>query len=125
MPLYNLDDFKKILREHGYDLLNPSRASDNLDKLNWDEDYFLNFLLNLDSKDFQKTVPNCKINNCPVAPKILLVDADQYEVYWDEENNCRSATRYTAALSLKIAILADDNGNYAGVVTFHMSGSLG
>jgi len=79
-------------------------------------------LCRMTQNDFQKVAPNCKINEFPGED---FVDADQYEVHWDEETgtSCGNLFRATVSLSLKIAIMTTPDGQQAGVVTLHTSGT--
>lgn len=124
MAKYSLVEFKDLISHGNLSYLNENRAFKNLDKLSWSKEYFVELLLQLKESDFQKTVPNCKINDHPFLD---IVDGDQYEIHWDEENEVRHETmnNMTISLSLKIAIVKEISGNIAGVVTFHMSGSQG
>lgn len=122
MPLYNLDEYKAVVRANGYFKLNARRIEKNLENLDWSDQDLLEFLLNLDPRDFQKTIKDRAITNSPIYVEDNLIVADQYEVDWNEEKKMRSKVDCTVILSLKIAILKDENGNYAGVVTFHTSG---
>lgn len=93
-----------------------------MDKLDWNDNNLVQMLNGLHPNDYQKTVRNCKINDFVDAD---LVDADQYEIHWDEEAGIRhpKSTDTTISLSLKIAIMTNPQGQLAGVVTFHLSGS--
>ena len=106
------------------EFLNVRRTTTNLDKLDWDNNKLKKMLCGMSSADFQKTVKNCKINDCRSAD---YIDADQYEVHWDEDACIRrdrnDFARSTVSLSLKIAIIILDDGEQAGLVTFHLSGS--
>jgi hypothetical protein len=122
MALYSLEVFKELLLASSWCYLNEKRAFDTLDKLGWDHDNLLQVLSQLHKEDFQKTVPNCKIND---YIGVDYVPADQYEIHWDEEGNFRRpiSTRTTTSLSLKIAIMTNTEGQAAGLVTIHLSGS--
>lgn len=122
MALYSLVDFKKLLASENWSYFNRRRAIGTLDNLNWADKYFLTVLNSLTEDDFQKTVATCKIEDYPFAE---YVDADQYEIHWDEEEHVRrpSLVNSTLSLSLKIAIITNDHGQIAGVVTLHTSGT--
>lgn len=122
MALYQLDDFKRLVGSDNWCYFNRRRAIGTLDKLEWEDDYFLLVLCNLTEDDFQKTAPTCKIEDYPFAE---YVDADQYEIHWDEENRVRrtSLVGATVSLSLKIAIITNEQGQIAGLVTLHTSGT--
>jgi hypothetical protein len=121
MALYQLDDFKSLLSSDNWDYFNRRRAFGTLDKLEWEDDYFLTVLCSLTENDFQKTVPNCKIEDYLFAE---YVDADQYELHWDEESHVRTSLEgATVSLSLKIAIITNEHGRIAGIVTLHTSGT--
>lgn len=124
MALYQLNDFKKLLSSENWCYFNRRRAIGTLDHLNWDDEYFLTALNGLTEDDFQKTVAKCKIEDYPFAE---YVDADQYQLHWDEEEHVRrpSLVGSTVCLSLKIAIITNEHGQIAGVVTLHTSGTLG
>ena len=124
MAIYNLEEFQTLVLSSKLEFLNVRRTTNNLDKLDWDNNKLKKMLCGMNSDDFQKTVKNCKINDCPSAE---YVDADQYEVHWDEDacirRNRNDLARSTVSLSLKIAIITLDDGELAGLVTFHLSGS--
>jgi len=121
MALYSLERFKCLLRAGEWDYLNRKRTFKNLDKLEWQDSDLLTMLYALNgTTHFQKTVRNCKVNDCSCQD---YVDADQYEIHWDEQKSIARGQpmRGTVSLSLKIAILNDSNGEFAGVVVFHTS----
>lgn len=122
MAIYHLKDFKNLLTSDNWSYFNRRRSIATLDKLDWSDDYFLTFLNGLVEEDFQKTVTNCKIEDYPFAE---YVDADQYEIHWDVDEHVRrqSITGSTLSLSLKIAIITNDHGQIAGIVTIHTSGT--
>lgn len=124
MASYDLENFKRLISEKDIEIFNHRRVYNNLDKLNWDESYLKKVLMALSPNDFQKIVPNCKIED---HHSQSYVGADQYEIHWNEQNESRSERMNlnTISLSLKIAIISDDKGELAGMVTFHMSGSQG
>ena len=121
MALYQLTDFKKLLGSDNWTYFNRRRAIGTLDKLEWEDEYFLTVLSSLTDNDFQKTVLTCKIEDYPFAE---YVDADQYEIHWNEESHIRTTLEHaTVSLSLKIAIITNRHGQIAGVVTLHTSGT--
>lgn len=122
MALYHLNDFKELLASDNWCYFNRRRAIGTLDTLEWEDDYFLTVLDGLTEDDFQKTVANCKIEDYPFAE---YVDADQYEIHWDVDEHARRQfiTDSTVSLSLKIAVITNEHGQIAGVVTFHTSGT--
>lgn len=122
MALYSLEDFKSLVLSSRWRYLNENRAFRSLDKLDWKDDNFVQVLNGLHQNDFQKTVPKCRIND---FVGVDYVDADQYEIHWDEDAGIRQpySTNMTISLSLKIAIITNPQGQLAGVVTFHLSGS--
>lgn len=122
MALYPLEDFKSLILSSSWRYLNENRAFRTLDKLDWNDNNLVQMLNGLHPNDYQKTVQNCKINDFVNAD---FVDADQYEIHWDEETGIRhpAPTNTTISLSLKIAIMTNSQGQLAGVVTFHLSGS--
>lgn len=93
-----------------------------MDKLDWDNQHLHDLLCQLNENDFQKTVPNCKINGIINQD---YIDADQYEIFWDEETRTRqqSISSSTTSLSLKIAVYTTPEGDKAGLITMHLSGS--
>ena len=122
MALYPLTEFKALVTAGVLDYLNTRRVSNTLDKLEWNKVQLMQLLAQLEDSDFQKTVPKCKVND---LEGIDLIDADQYEVHWDEDTITRQPSSFTAtvSLSLKIAIFKDSQGRKAGLVTAHLSGS--
>ena len=115
-PFENLT-FNGALRRVFQEQLGSAPAKGNTDDLE-------ELLLALHTDDFQKTVPNCKINDIENQD---YVDADQYESHWDETNCARCAypSNKTLSFSLKIAIVTSLQGPLSGLVTFHFSGSSG
>ena len=124
MALYSLNDFQTLVSASAWDYLNLYRATQTLDILSWANADLEELLLALHTDDFQKTVPNCKINDFENQD---YVDADQYEIHWDETNCARCAypSNKTLSFSLKIAIVTSLQGPLSGLVTFHFSGSSG
>lgn len=122
MARYNLDEFKSLVNSSKLRFLNTRRTTSSLDKLEWSNEDLARMLCGMHSNDFQKTVPKCRINDCPGHE---YVDADQYEIHWNEDTRTRSNhPNYPAvSLSLKIAIIITPDGQSAGLVTFHLSGS--
>lgn len=122
MSLYSLSQFQNLVREGEWDYLNTSRPEQTKDKLGWGDAQVATMLCGLTNEDFQKTVADCKVHHLPGRE---LIDADQYEIHWDDGADVRRPRpgAGTISLSLKIAIAADENGNFAGLVTLHTSGS--
>lgn len=122
MALYPLEEFKSLVLSSNWTFLNEERPFRTLEKLDWNKDNLAQVLNGLHQDDFQKTVPKCKINNF-VSEDFVI--ADQYEVHWDENEGARQPyqTNTTVSLSLKIAIMTNSEGQLAGIVTFHLSGS--
>ena len=120
MALYKLEEFKSLVRSDECYCFNTSRANRTIEKLEWDDADFSKMLCGLAPSDFQKTVARCKVND---LQGYSVVNADQYEIHWDEDNGVRRnhPGNGTVSLSLKIAIVCDDQGTCAGVVTFHIS----
>lgn len=119
MPLYNLQEFQQMVHADRWGYFNIRRPHANLDKLGWSDEYLARVLCGLDEqRDFQKTVPNCAVNDLEGHE---FLDADQYKLYWDEVQGvgCIEPDQATVCLSLKIAIIQDEDGSWAGVVTFH------
>lgn len=126
MELYPLDDFKQLVGAERWFYLNERRIYKFLDRLNdelgWTDENIKEVLLGLSADDFQRTVRDCKVANFPGK---LHVDADQYEIHWDIEAKIgrQDVTVNTFSFSLKIIIDVDVDGAFAGIVTFHASGS--
>lgn len=122
MPLYDLSAFQDLVREGDWDYLNTTRPEQTKDKLGWGDEQVATMLCGLSGGDFQKTVPKCKVHRLFGEE---FIDADQYEIHWDEYAGTRRPRpgSGTISLSLKIAIAADASGNFAGLVTLHTSGS--
>jgi hypothetical protein len=118
MALYPLQDFQALVASTKWCYLNERRAFRALDNLGWTDDDLAKLLCGINPSDFQKTVPNCAIQDFPGED---LVNADQYAVYWDEDTgtSCGDIYKATVSLSVKIAIMTTPDGQSAGVVTFH------
>lgn len=122
--LYDLTAFQALVLSSDWCYLNERRAFRTKDKYGWTDEDIADILCALIEADFDKSVPNCKINE---HPKLDYVDADQYRIYWDEVARCRRSQHgsSTVELSLKIAIVTDADGKAAGLVTLHPSGVQG
>lgn len=123
MAYCSLDEFKLLVRDGRWSYLNERRAFKTMRKLDWTDDNVAEVLLGLSERhDFQKQVRNCEINDFPGQDRI---DADQYEIHWNEDEKMgkNSPMGGTVSLSLKIAIAEDVDGSFAGLVSFHLSGS--
>ena len=123
MPLYDLEAFKTLVREGEWAYLNERRPFRTKDKLGWNDDDVAEMLCGLSANDFQKAVPNCTVTCFPTCD---LVDADQYEIHWDDSEKVRKSmpTLGTISLSLKLALVSDVDGAFAGLVTLHTSPDL-
>ncbi len=93
-----------------------------MDRLEWTNDDVKAMLLGLTEDDFQKPVSNCAICGIPGRP---FIDADQYEIHWDDEERHRSDEPRMGciSISLKIALVRDLDGSWTGLVTMHSSGN--
>lgn len=122
MALYPLNEFKSLVASSNWSYFNERRPHKTLDELGWEDDYFIRVLYGLSEDDFQKTVKDRKINNYPHQD---IVDADQYEIHWDIKNcvGRKDPTNSTISLSLKIAIITNQFGRIAGIVSLKPSGS--
>lgn len=123
MALYSLNEFQSLVAASKWTYLNERRAFKHLDKLNWGNEDLAIMLCGLQAENFRKTFKNNKINDFPGQD---YVDADHFVVHWDMDEHIRRKypTDSTLELSVKIAILTDASGNVAGVVDFHLSGSV-
>lgn len=111
------------MREGNWAYLNERRAFKTKEKLGWSDNDVAEILLGLNGqKDFQKSVSNRRVNDFAGHE---FIDADQYEIHWHEEEKIgkREPMRGTVSLSLKIAVAEDADGRFAGLVSFHISGS--
>jgi hypothetical protein len=119
---YELSVFQELVRAESWGYLNEARPRRTKEKLQWSDDEVAALLCGLVAGDFQRSVPDCEVHDCG---ELEYVTADQYRIFWDETSHSRSPrwTRDTLELSLKIAIVEDDEGKVAGVVTLHLSGS--
>lgn len=120
-PLFCLEFFKQQVRDGNWDSFNKRRIEANLEKLEWDYHHLRDFLLGI-KWGFQRTVDNCQVHD---IEGYEMVNADQYEVHWDEvAREARpSMRRETIPLSVKIAVISDEQGVISGAVTFHTSGA--
>lgn len=119
--LYDLANFQALVRDNQWCYLNERRPKNTCEKYDLTNDDVEQLLCALTPDDFQKTVPNCRVENA--FRGCDYVDADQYSIYWHEDSKRRRSffTRETIDFSLKIAIVTDSNGDVAGLVTFHAS----
>lgn len=123
MAYCSLEEFKALVREGNWAYLNERRAFKTKEKLGWSDNDVAEILLGLNGqKDFQKSVSNRRVNDFAGHE---FIDADQYEIHWHEEEKIgkREPMRGTVSLSLKIAVAEDADGRFAGLVSFHISGS--
>ncbi|KVE12992.1 hypothetical protein WI92_15440 [Burkholderia vietnamiensis] len=94
-----------------------------MENLGWEDEQVMTLIAALDADvHWQKEVPMCKVCH----PKgTEYVTADQYFIIWDDAE-CTWKDDVEAgcvALSLKLAIVFDENGEAAGLVTMHPSGT--
>jgi hypothetical protein len=123
MAYCSLEEFKTLVREGSWAYLNERRAFKTKEKLGWSDNDVAEMLLGLNGqKDFQKSVSNRRVNDFPGHE---FIDADQYEIHWHVEERVGKSGPMpgTISLSLKISVAADADGRFAGLVTFHISGS--
>lgn len=123
MRYCSLEEFKALVRDGNWVYLNERRAFNTKEKLGWTDNEVAEVLLGLDGeKNFQKSVKECKVNDFPGQE---FIDSDQYEIHWNEVERVgkREPMRGTVSLSMKIAVAEDADGFFAGLVTFHISGS--
>jgi len=118
--LYDLAHFRKLVENGEWGYLNERRPKRTRDKLDWTDEDVSEFLCGITEQSYTKTVQNRRVTDFPGHE---FVDADQYEVHWDEANKISrgQATSQTITFSVKIAIVEDAEGQVAGVVTFHLS----
>lgn len=121
-PLYCLSFFQLQVKNSNWYVFNERRVDRTLDILSWNDDDLVKLMLGIRNHCFQKTVRSCKVND---LHGYETVDGDQYEVHWDEENHIALTSLQGASisLSLKLAIVSDDQGIASGLVTIHPSGS--
>lgn len=128
MALYDLAQLQQLISDGQWDFLNEvsgrrwyGEAYKLMDKLDWTESDVAEMLCGLTGNDWQKTVPDCIVNN---LPDVDTVSADQYEIHWDEEEKCSRSEPQAGciSLSLKLALVQDSNGQFVGLVTLHTSG---
>lgn len=97
-----------------------------MDHLVWERENVKTLILALDPNvHWQKEVPNCAVIQ-PDGP--ARVDADQYEIHWDDVNKVWYPDPTLrrpggCSLSLKLALVTDGNGQAAGIVDMHFSGT--
>ena len=120
---HDLIKFKELVKSSNWCYLNKKVPFRTLDNLGWDNQQVENVLCALTDRDFQKLVPNCRVTEFLGCE---FVDAAQYEIYWNEVSNTRQDawSKEIISLSLKIAVVTDDEGQAAGLVTFHLSGGM-
>jgi hypothetical protein len=129
MPLHDLKTVQALVAVDQWFYLNEvdgrswyGEAWKFMDRMGWEDADAKAMFLGLTDFDFQKTVSNCRIH---ALPGIGYIDADQYEIHWDDENQCRHNKPQPGciSISLKIALIQDDDGSCMGLVTMHSSGS--
>ena len=121
--LHDLKQFQDLVRSSNWCYLNIRRPSLTLEKLKWNDSNVEQILCALTAANHIKISLNCDVEEFVGCDS---VDADMYRIYWDEQK-CKGYTRWSAEtieLSLKIAIVTDDEGQAAGLVTLHLSGGI-
>lgn len=120
--LHDLPTFQQLVTSSNWGYLNERRPFRTRDKYGWTNDDIAAILCALTVHDFQKTVPNCEVQTAFDGCDFVV--ADQYSIFWDDENKQRRSmwSMETTDLSLKIAIVTDSEGQLAGLVTIHSSG---
>lgn len=123
MAIYNLEEFKSLVKANRWHYLNERRTFKHLDKLDWSDEDFTTMLDCLTTDDFKKSFSNNKVND---YPNLDYVDADQFVIHWDMDEHVRKdrASSSTLELSMKIAVISDAIGNLSGIVDFHLSSSV-
>lgn len=107
--IYCLNYIKFLVEQGNWEYANWKRTERTLDKYGWEDEDVEAVILNMTVSNFQHVAPGCTITEIPGNS---CVDADQYETFWDG-----------AYLSVKLALVSDEQGEFAGLVTFHSSGS--
>jgi hypothetical protein len=119
--LYDLANFQALVRDSQWGYLNERRPKNTCETYGLTDDDVEKILCALIPKDWQKTVPDCRVENA--FNGCYFVNADQYSINWHEESKTRRSvwSNETIDFSLKIAIVTDSKGDVAGLVTFHAS----
>lgn len=129
MALYSLEEFKSLVSSASWSYFNERRPFKHLEKFGWGDDELVDVLCGLDTDDFRKTFKNQAVND---LSGIVTIDADHYVMHWDLDEWIRRSDEWvqghypslsTVELSIKIAIMKNETGQLAGVVTFHESNS--
>lgn len=125
---WDLQELKRLVREDCWGYLNEpadanhqGRAAKTCENLEWDEADVADFLCGILATDFIRTAPLCRVHE-PVG--LGYVDADMYQVYWDEQNrkSVGKHGKYDVVLFAKLALVRDADGHFCGLVSFHTSG---
>jgi len=125
---WDLKELQRLVRANCWDYLNEpadanhqGRAARTRGRLEWDDSDVADFICGILATDFTGMAPSCKVHE-PVG--LGYVDADMYQVYWDEENrkSVGKNGKSTVVLFIKLALVKDDEGHFCGLVTFHTSG---
>lgn len=129
MALYPLNDFKSLVSSENWTYFNEKRPFRHLEKLGWGRGELVDVLCSLEPADFRKTFQAQIVNT---LPNMDTIDADHYVIHWDMDEWVRRTDAWvqghypslsTVELSIKIAIAQNEDGQLAGVVTFHESNS--
>lgn len=117
-PLYCLRYFKEALQAGNWHICNENSIEKALDNLGWNYKNVASVLLSLTNSDFQKTRENMIVNDLPGYDAL---DCDQYHIHWSDETKSRVGEHqdWDVGISLKIAVIVDDEGILSGLVTFH------
>lgn len=119
MAIYNLIDFQTLLRSDGLYLFNEKNTRNFMYTNNWTIGDMENVLLSLVPTDFDKSIPNNKLDNPLRGVKRL--DADVYKVTCCAESKKRATkeTEIFIDIYIKLAIQTDKKGRQAGTISFH------
>jgi len=129
MAIYPLEDFKQLVRSCKWTYFNERRPLFHLENLEWGDEELADVLCSLEPEDFKKSFMNQIVHN---LPGIDTVDTDSYVINWDYDEWVRRSYAWvsgrnfpisTLELFFKIAILQNEKGQMAGVVSFHPSNS--
>jgi hypothetical protein len=129
MAIYSLENFKLLVKSCEWTYFNEQRPHLHLRNLEWSDEELANVLCSLTPEDFRKSVMDQIVRDLPGRE---TVNTDNYVINWDREEWVRRSYAWvsghnfpisTLELFFKIAIVQNETGQLAGVVSFHPSNS--
>jgi hypothetical protein len=117
MPLYDLDQIKRVAAEGKVHLANE-RVERNLLELGWSVSKLRALLQCIDAeKHFHRSHTGMRAYDGRME-----LDVDAYEVCFDEDRECEGKRSRDCFFYMKLALRELRNGDVVAVVSFHLGG---